>query len=177
MAISVKCPNPDCGQQHDLPDEFAGKTIKCRACLRPLQVPIPIKPAQAVPPALPLAEELRKAVNKAIPIDPLIGATIAHYRIESLIGQGAMGKVYKARHIPLERVCAIKVLPAEFARQDESMIERFLREARSGASVEHPNVLPVHFVGKVEDQYFIEMQYVDGGSLQTLLGKRGRLEV
>jgi serine/threonine-protein kinase len=106
----------------------------------------------------------------------LIGAKIAHYQIQSLLGQGGMGKVYKARNINLNKTCAIKVLPPEFARQDKALIDRFIREARSAASVEHPNVLPVHFVGKVSDNYFIEMQYMDGGSLQGLLCERGPLE-
>jgi formylglycine-generating enzyme required for sulfatase activity/tRNA A-37 threonylcarbamoyl transferase component Bud32 len=88
-----------------------------------------------------------------------------------------MGKVYKARNTRLDKTCALKVLPPELARQDPSLLERFIREARSSAAVEHPNVLPVYFIGRVEENCFIEMQYVDGGTLQDLMDQRGRLHV
>jgi serine/threonine-protein kinase len=107
----------------------------------------------------------------------LIGQRIAHYQIESLLGEGGMGKVYKARNNRLDKTCALKILPPELARQDPSLLERFIREARSAAAVEHPNVLPVYFIGRVEENCFIEMQYVDGGNLQDLLDQRRRLDV
>jgi serine/threonine protein kinase len=112
-------------------------------------------PSDAAPSALPLAFDTSKIEKQAAPADPLIGAKIAHYRIESQLGRGGMGKVYKARNINLNKTCAIKILPPEFATQDRSLVDRFIREARSAAAVEHPNVLPVQFVGKVEENYFI----------------------
>jgi formylglycine-generating enzyme required for sulfatase activity/tRNA A-37 threonylcarbamoyl transferase component Bud32 len=107
----------------------------------------------------------------------LIGQRIAHYQIESLLGEGGMGRVYKARNTRLDKTCALKILPPELARQDASLLERFIREGRSAAAVEHPNVLPVYFIGRVEENCFIEMQYVDGGNLQDLMHRRGRLAV
>ena len=88
-----------------------------------------------------------------------------------------MGKVYKAHNTNLDKTCAIKILPPDFAEQDQSAITRFIREARSAAAIQNPNVLPVHFVGKVGQNYFIEMEYVDGGTLQGLLKKQGKLDV
>jgi serine/threonine-protein kinase len=107
----------------------------------------------------------------------LIGQRIAHYQIESLLGEGGMGKVYKARNTRLDKTCALKILPPELARQDPTLLERFIREARSAAAVEHPNVLRVYFIGRVEQNCFIEMQYVDGGNLQDLLDQRRKLDV
>ena len=168
MAISVKCPNPACGKPHSLDDGMAGRTVKCDACQKAFQVPAPAKASARVaqPPSAVPADR-----------DPLIGSKIAHYRIESLLGQGGMGRVYKAHNTSLDKTCAIKVLPQEFAKQDQGNIDRFIREARSAAKVEHPNVLPVYFVGKVAKDYFIEMQYVDGGTLDGLMTRRGKLEV
>jgi hypothetical protein len=112
-------------------------------------------PSDAAASALPQAFDTSQIEKQAAPADPLLGAKIAHYRIESQLGRGGMGKVYKARNINLNKTCAIKILPPEFATQDRSLVDRFIREARSAAAVEHPNVLPVQFVGKVEENYFI----------------------
>jgi hypothetical protein len=170
MSINAKCPNPACGKQYDLKDDLAGKTVKCPACQQAFQVPAkPSAPALrhaqggeqgrtaegVAVSALPQGFDTSKIEKKAEPADPLIGAKIAHYRIESQLGRGGMGKVYKARNINLNKTCAIKILPPEFATQDRSLVDRFIREARSAAAVEHPNVLPVQFVGKVEENYFI----------------------
>jgi serine/threonine protein kinase len=128
------------------------------------------------PQTLQLAPETAASAQKAAAPDPLLGKKMAHYQIEAVLGQGGMGKVYKARNINLDKICAIKILPKEFASEDPTTVERFLREARSAAKVEHPNVLPVSFVGKVGDSYFIEMQYVDGGTLYDVLKRQGRLD-
>ena len=119
MAIAVKCPNPACGKQYSLRDDLAGKTVKCEACQRTFQVPVPaVRAAKPTAPA---------------DTDPMIGAKIAHYQIQSLLGQGGMGKVYKAHNVNLDKSCAIKILPQEFAKQDQTAIDRFIREARSAA--------------------------------------------
>jgi serine/threonine-protein kinase len=171
MAIRAKCPNPACGKEYSLRDELAGKTVKCTSCQQAFKVP----PAE-VPAAQPAVQSAIRNPQSAIQ-DPLIGAKIAHYRIQSLLGKGGMGKVYKAHNTGLDKTCAIKILPREFVEQDQTYIDRFVREARSAAKVEHANVLPVFFVGKVEGNYFIEMQYVDGGTLQGLLKETRRIEV
>jgi serine/threonine protein kinase len=120
VAIHVKCPNPACGKEFDLNSDLAGKTVKCDTCQKTFQVPVPAKTAK--------------------PADPLIGTKIAHYRIESLLGQGGMGRVYKAHNTSLDKTCAIKVLPQEFSKQEQTAIDRFIREARSAAKVEPPRL-------------------------------------
>ena len=86
----------------------------------------------------------------------MIGETVAQFRILEKLGEGGMGVVYKAHDTSLDRTVALKFLSPQ-ATHGEDEKPRFIREARSAAKVEHPNVLPVHAVGKVQDKYFIDM--------------------
>jgi tRNA A-37 threonylcarbamoyl transferase component Bud32 len=85
-----------------------------------------------------------------------------------LIGQGGMGAVYKARQPSLDRLVAVKVLPAEAGR-DPAFAERFGREARALARLGHPNIVAIHDVGRAGDLYYLVMEYVDGVNLRQLL--------
>jgi serine/threonine protein kinase len=85
-----------------------------------------------------------------------------------LLGQGGMGAVYKAHQTKLDRLVAIKILPPEVAR-DPAFAERFLREARSLARLNHPNIVTVHDFGDVDGLYYFTMEYVDGRNLRDLL--------
>jgi len=85
-----------------------------------------------------------------------------------LLGQGGMGAVYKARQTKLDRLVAIKVLPPEVAR-DPAFAERFLREARSLARLNHPNIVTVYDFGDAGGLYHFTMEYVDGRNLRDLL--------
>jgi serine/threonine protein kinase len=85
-----------------------------------------------------------------------------------LLGQGGMGAVYKARQTKLDRLVAIKVLPPEVAR-DPAFAERFTREARSLARLNHPNIVTVHDFGDADGLYYFTMEYVDGRNLRDLL--------
>ncbi|MEZ6131447.1 MAG: serine/threonine-protein kinase [Planctomycetaceae bacterium] len=85
--------------------------------------------------------------------------------IESLIGQGGMGAVYKARQTELDRPAALKILPEAIA-SDPSFTERFLREARLLASLSHPHIVTVYEFGQRDGLYFILMEYVDGVTLR-----------
>ncbi|MCZ6793919.1 MAG: protein kinase [Planctomycetota bacterium] len=106
------------------------------------------------------------------------GATFEDYEILAEIGRGGMGVVYRARHRVLGRTVALKVIRAEGGNGGDAAaeIERFLREARTLAQLEHHNVVSVHHVGRSGGLCYIEMQYVDGESLAERL-KRGPLEV
>src|SRR5690349_24733259 len=74
------------------------------------------------------------------------GTIVAGYRIESLVGRGGMGVVYRAFQLGLERIVALKVIAPELLGDDD-VRRRFLAEARAAASVDHPNVIPVHEAG------------------------------
>jgi serine/threonine-protein kinase len=102
------------------------------------------------------------------------GTEFAGHRIEGVAGQGGMGVVYQATHLALDITVALKVIKPELAR-DDSFRERFKRESRSAASIEHPNVLPVRHAGEEEGLLYITMRYVEGTDLRSLIDTRGRL--
>ena len=105
----------------------------------------------------------------------LTGTVIAGYRIEALIGSGSVGSVYSAEESALGRRVALKVLAPSLAR-DERFRERFLRESRIAAGLEHPNVIPIYAAGATDDDLFLAMRYVDGRDLAALLRSLGRLD-
>jgi tetratricopeptide (TPR) repeat protein/predicted Ser/Thr protein kinase len=105
----------------------------------------------------------------------VIGKTISHYRIVKEVGRGGMGVVYKAEDTRLERFVAIKVLPRQVAAQPEER-ERFEREARAAAALNHRNIATVHAIEEVEDDVFIVMEFVEGEELKQRVS-RGRLPV
>ena len=105
-----------------------------------------------------------------------VGAQLGQYRIESYIGRGGMGVVYRAEHIHLGRQVALKLLAPELA-ENESFRERFVRESRVAARVDHPNVIPIYEAGESDGRYFIAMRYVDGVDLREILHTNGPLDL
>jgi serine/threonine protein kinase len=103
------------------------------------------------------------------------GTTVAGYRIEALIGRGGMGAVYRAEEEGLAREVALKVIASELA-QDERFRERFLRESRIAASLDHPNVIPIYQAGEEGGLLYLAMRYVEGTDLAKLLAAQGPLE-
>ena len=110
-----------------------------------------------------------------MPDDPRIGTVLGGYRIEAGIGRGGMGVVYRAEQVRLQRQVAIKLIAPELS-EDPAFRERFERESRLAASIDHPNVVPVHEAGEADGVLFISMRYVDGTDLRSLLATEGRLE-
>ncbi len=109
--------------------------------------------------------------------DPLMGAVIGKCKILAKLGQGGMGDVYLAQHQFLKKNIALKLLPTDFSRDDES-VSRFQREAISAAKLEHPNTVQIHDIGIDKGRHYIIMQYVEGRTLQDLIDdKRGPMEV
>jgi len=93
------------------------------------------------------------------------GSRIAHYEIISTIGAGGMGEVYLAQDTKLGRKVAIKLLSAEFTK-NEDRVRRFEREARAASILNHPNILVVHEIGEVNATHYIATEYVDGQTLR-----------
>ena len=93
---------------------------------------------------------------------------IGKYHIIELIGEGAMGVVYRATDSVLGRTVAIKVMSASIARQ-EDLRQRFLREAQAAGSLQHPNVVTIYDLGELEGHLFIAMEYVHGTDLEKLM--------
>ena len=99
----------------------------------------------------------------------MIGKTISHYKILDKLGEGGMGVVYKAEDTKLERMVALKFLPPELTRSAEWK-ERFIREAKAAAALDHPNICTIHETDEVEGQMFIAMAYIEGKSLHERIG-------
>jgi hypothetical protein len=102
------------------------------------------------------------------------GTTVGGYRIEDEIGRGGMGIVYVAEQLALGRRVALKVIAPELG-DDEDFRARFVREARTAASLDHPGVIPVHDAGEADGVLFLAMRLVPGTDLRTLLASRGPL--
>lgn len=100
------------------------------------------------------------------------GDRIADYEIVSQIGSGGMATVYQAYHERLDRHVAIKIMHESFAR-DETFLERFQREARIVARLEHPHIVPIYDYAEFDKQPYFVMKYIEGGTLKRRLIKRG----
>src|SRR5439155_26515055 len=102
---------------------------------------------------------------------PTINTNISHYRILSKIGAGGMGEVYLAQDTKLDRKVAIKFLPRK-ASQDEKAKQRLAREAQVAASLDHPNICPIHEQIEENNHSLIVMQYVEGETLCLRMQKK-----
>jgi tetratricopeptide (TPR) repeat protein len=96
------------------------------------------------------------------------------YEIVGKLGRGGMGIVYKAQDTVLDRIVAFKVLP-ETLKENPQALKNFLREAKSAAQLNHPNIVQVYDAGEQDGQYYIAMEYVDGNTLKEIVKARGRI--
>lgn len=108
--------------------------------------------------------------------EQLVGKDLSAYHIESFAGRGGMAWVFRATHRTLQRPCAVKVLCPRLAQRNKSVIDQFLIEARAAASLVHPHIVAVHNISYVDPYHLIELEYVDGKSLQKILKSKGRLD-
>jgi DNA-binding beta-propeller fold protein YncE/tRNA A-37 threonylcarbamoyl transferase component Bud32 len=102
------------------------------------------------------------------------GSHIAGYRLDEQIGRGGMAVVYRAWDSRLERRVALKILAPELARDDEFR-QRFIRESRAAAAVDHHNIIPIYEAGEAAGVLFIAMRFVDGRDVQTIINQQGAL--
>jgi serine/threonine-protein kinase len=139
--------------------EITGKSKFCPSCGLDLMA---ITPVHAI------------ATGTLEETDLVREALAAEYEIIEELGRGGMAMVYRARDRHLEREVAIKVLPFSLAF-DAEFVERFQREARTAAQLEHPNIIPIYRVGRSGRVIYFVMKFLRGGSVSTVLGERRKL--
>jgi len=114
-------------------------------------------------------EELRRMLVRSRAIKEVAG-----YELRRKIGEGGMGQVYEAWQPALDRKVAIKILPREMV-DDPSMVRRFQREAKAAGGLNHEHIIPVYDFGKVGEEYYLVMEFVDGRNLEEILDTQERI--
>jgi serine/threonine protein kinase/Tol biopolymer transport system component len=125
-------------------------------------------------PAMEVAAEAlaREQARNRSPDGQMTGRSISHYRVLEKLGEGGMGIVYKARDTHLDRLVAIKVLPAASVA-DPDRKKRFVQEAKLASSLNHPNIIHIYDIDTSEGADFIAMEYVTGRRLDQMVGRKG----
>lgn len=107
---------------------------------------------------------------------PRIGTVFAGYSLEGVLGRGGMSVVYRGDNTRLGNKIALKVLAPDLS-EDDAFRERFVRESRVAASINHPNIIPIYDAGDSDGLLYIAMRYVEGADLKVLLRREGPLHV
>jgi len=137
---------------------------------RPARVVPPAPPARVAPSPPPSAADREWQISELAP-----GSVFAGCRVEGVIGHGDMGVVYGAQELALQRPVALKLILPEHSR-DDRFRERFRRESRIAAAIDHPNVIPIFDAGDEDGVLYITMRLVDGTDLRALIAAEGRIE-
>ena len=152
MALTVKCPNPQCGKSYSVAEESLGRRVKCASCGAAFTLKMSLDEtaqprSRQEPQPSPVVKSPARVPDSSSPpsgptVSPVVHASdpakIGPYLVRRKLGSGAMGEVWLAHDPTLERDVAIKVLPTALA-DDAERLQRFLREARAAAQLDHPN--------------------------------------
>jgi serine/threonine-protein kinase len=195
--VVQRCPN--CSAKYDVGIYVSGQKVRCRRCgikfavvRSDTQAPQPA--AGAPPPPLPQGQAAIQAEASALPPPPAddkkegnpprpaqkaristadlpAGTNLNGYELGTVLGKGAMGTVYRARQVSLDRPVAVKVMSTDLVSQPEFIL-RFRREAAALAALAHTNVVSIIDQGNVESNWFFVMEYIDGPTLRRVLSQR-----
>ncbi len=158
MPIAIQCPNASCRSQAIVADAIAGRGVKCKKCGTSFK-------AVATLDGLPSDTKPRSS-SSGLPF-AMLPAEFGRYRILSLLGKGGMGAVYLAEDTQLGRKVALK-LPS-FDVSETKRLERFVREAKASAGLQHPNICAVFDAGVIAGRPFISMAYIHGKTLDDAI--------
>lgn len=162
-------------QQCPLCQNFFPRTVTFEGGLCPQCAAVDLHQTFVSQPQDSAARRALRASETAEP-DQLIGHQLGVYRIDSLLGAGAMGRVYLAFHRDLERFSALKILPPRLIEEEPHYIERFLEEGKAAASLVHPNIVTTHAIGRERGHYYLEMEFIAGQTLRQLIDAEGALD-
>jgi serine/threonine protein kinase/DNA-directed RNA polymerase subunit RPC12/RpoP len=181
--VVQRCPN--CSAKYDVGIYVSGQKVRCRRCGIKFAVVRndtqygqdlergKIKPVGGAPggnesqrPPRPATKQHRTAQN-----DIALGTMLAGYEVGTVLGRGAMGTVYRAKQISLDRPVALKLMSSDLVSQPEFIL-RFKREAAALAALAHHNVVSIIDQGNVENNWYFVMEYVDGPTLRRMLSQR-----
>ncbi|MEK7865504.1 MAG: protein kinase [Planctomycetota bacterium] len=161
---------PHCQGRFEFNTESLVRQIFCPLCgqgFDPVKIETMRYPeGTPVSPSPGAAPETIQAANKDERLR--VGTLLGQFRIDEFIGRGGMGAVYKATQTSLDRSVALKVLPRHMA-EDPEFVQRFHREAKALAELNHPNIVSIYDKGNEDGQYFFAMEFVDGVSLRHLI--------
>ena len=149
--VLVKCSDSECLTAFERPESDTGKIVSCPKCQ--IQVRVPVSPDGG-----------------------LTGQTLGDYRLVRRVARGGMGEVYEAIQTKLDRKVAVKVLAEDLAA-NPAFMQRFEREAKAAAALNHPNVVQIYDFGQAESRPFFVMEYVEGEDLSKLTTRYSRLPV
>ncbi len=183
MSLTIRCPNPDCGQNYSVREESLGSRTTCKKCgtgftveMKADETGVRNPPASHAPPASGHSRQVEEPQKMAAAAKPVPAAggppakKIGPYAVRRRLGEGGMGEVWLAHDPSLDRNVAIKTLPPRFAA-NQDRLKRFLREARLAAKLHHTNTVTVYQVGQEGSLVYIAMEYVDGQSLDNAVSE------
>lgn len=168
--VVQRCPN--CGAKYDVGIYVSGQRVRCRRCgikFAVVRNDTQIEPAPAAPPvrAQPSPHKPDPAKDELPP-----GTLLGGYRLDATLGRGAMGTVYRATQLSLDRTVAVKIMSSDLVSQREFIL-RFRREAAALATLAHTHVVSIIDQGRSDNTWFFVMEYVDGPTLRRVIaGKK-----
>ena len=164
--MNVHCPK--CNADFSCQDGAPGETALCPRCRE--KFVIGEEPGTA--PAAPRLEHTSPVDVTLSDEDPMVGREIGGCRIESLLGKGGMGSVYRAHHLTLDIPVAIKLMHGD-AVGSKKAVDRFFLEARAAAKLGHPNIVGVLNMEEEDNLWYTVMEYMPGGSLDVVMRAQG----